>query len=199
MFERTRWLAILIGVAAMATTSCGASEPSDDAVAAETAPAATDAVDAVDGSTTEDGEASASNEAGDMNGDGQAATTSGGGGTMVLDDQTIVLDSSRCYLEEQDSAAGGGKILFVVQATGTDANGDDVLIDISRYDEDSMFAGDAISVVFGDPFAGGDSSWDASAESGTVTLDGTNASADALTFVNMDDLSEAAGSFDIDC
>ncbi len=118
---------------------------------------------------------------------------------MLLGDETITFDSSLCYLQEQDAAAGGGKILFVVQATGVNAAGDQVMIDVSRYDEDSMFSGDSVSVVVGDPFAGGDTSWAADGETGMVTLDGSNARADQLGFVNMDDMSEAPGSFDINC
>lgn len=122
-----------------------------------------------------------------------------GAGTLTLGDETITFDSSRCFLEEQDAAAGGGKILFVVQAYGTNANGDELVIDVSRYDEDSQFSGDDVSVDIGDPFSDTAVSWDSTEEIGTVTIDGSTVSADDLTFQNYDDFSELPGSFSITC
>lgn len=123
-----------------------------------------------------------------------------GGGTLVLGDETITLDSARCFLEEQDAAGGGGKILFVAQAFGTTADGEPLVLDISRYDEDSQFTGDDVIVDIGDPFSDDAVSLNATGEIGTVTLDGRNLSAGGLTFNNFDNFDEMfEGSFDVTC
>ena len=115
------------------------------------------------------------------------------------DNAGSAFESARCFLEEQDAAAGGGKILFVAQGFGVNAAGDEVSIDVSRYDEDSQFSGDSINVVIGDPFSPDAASWDAIVDLGTVTVEGSTVSADGLTFSNVDDQTELAGSFRIDC
>lgn len=118
---------------------------------------------------------------------------------LVLGDETITFDSARCFLEEQDAAAGGGKILFVAQAFGTNAAGDELVIDVSRYDEDSQFEGDDIIIDIGDIFSEDAVSLGGGGPIGTVTVDGSNLSADDLTFNNFDDFSEHTGSFEINC
>ncbi len=135
----------------------------------------------------------------DSSGNGAGDAGGGNGGTLVLGDETIAFDGARCFLQEQEAAAGGGKILFVVQAFGTNAAGDQLSIDVSRYDEDSQFTGDDIIVDIGDPFSDEAVSLMASADLGTVAIDGSTLSAGALTFVNFDDMSEQGGSFEINC
>jgi hypothetical protein len=123
-----------------------------------------------------------------------AAPSSGGGnGQLVLGDETIAFDSTRCFLEAQDAAGGGGKILFVAQGFGTNAAGDDVTVDISRYDEDSQFTGDDVLIDFADV------SLQSRTDIGTISVDGRTLSADGLSFRNMSDFSEIAGSFEINC
>lgn len=149
-----------------------------------------------DASDDQGGDAS-DDQGGDAAGDGEAS--GGGGGTLDLGGEAITFDSARCYLEEQDSAAGGGKILFTGQATGTNAAGDEVMIDVSRYDEDSMFAGDAVSVVVGDPFSADAASYSANEATDTITLDGSTLSAESVTLLADEDASEVPASFQIDC
>ncbi|NNE10802.1 MAG: hypothetical protein HKN41_00990 [Ilumatobacter sp.] len=168
-----------VAVAALAVAGCGGDD--DDAGGAGEPADAASAADA-------DG-------AGDGGGGGGGA----GGGNVVLGDETIEFESTRCFLQEQDAAAGGGKILFVAQAFGTDADGEPVAVDVSRYDEDSMFHGDDVTVDVGDPFGDSAVSWSGGGEVGTVTVAGSTVSADGLTFVNSDDFSEQPGSFTIDC
>lgn len=138
-----------------------------------------------------------------------AATTAGGGGaasasgsTLTLAGETIALTTVRCHLQPQDAAGVGGKILFVVQAEGTDAAGEPVLIDISRYDDDSMFPGDAVEIVVGDYLADEAQNYSGSSPVGTVTLDGSMASADDLVVQLLDDTggsSDHTASFRITC
>lgn len=137
-------------------------------------------------------------EAGEEDATAQAGSGSGGG-TLTIGDETITLDRARCFLEEQDAAAGGGKILFVAQGFGTNAAGEDVTLDVSRYDEDSDFAGDDILVDIGDVLAGESVGLSAGGVIGTVTVDGSTLSADGLTFTNFDDATDQPGSFEINC
>lgn len=131
--------------------------------------------------------------------DDEGDISSGGGGTLTLGGESISLDEVLCYLQEQDAAAGGGKILFVVQGTGTDAAGEDVMVDVSRYDEDSQFSGDSIDVSVGDIMSGEAAGYSAIAETGTVTLDGSTARADGVVLRSDEDGSEVETSFEITC
>jgi hypothetical protein len=176
---RHTWVIAALTLALIAT-GCG----DDDDAAAPADTAAPAAADDDNGSGGEDPPASPSG---------------GNGGELVLGDETITFDSARCFLEEQEAAAGGGKILFVAQAFGTNAAGDQVAIDVSRYDEDSQFTGDDIIVDIGDPFSDDAVSLTANGDIGTVTVDGPNLSASGLTFNNFDDNSQLSGSFQISC
>ena len=128
-----------------------------------------------------------------------APSSGAGGGELVIGDETITFDRARCFLQEQDAAGGGGKILFTAQAFGTNAAGDPITLDVSRYDEDSQFTGDDIILDIGDPFSDDAVSLASSADLGTVSVDGSTLSAGDLTFVNFDDFSEQNGSFEINC
>ena len=140
--------ALFIAAAALALAAgCGGSdgtadEAADDTPAASSVPAAdqgpppteaTDEIDATEGAT-----------------DPPAAPSGRGTGTVVLDGEVIELTEIRCHLETQPAAAGGGNIEFVVQGSGTNVAGEPVMIDISRYDEDSSFAGDDVQIYVGD-------------------------------------------------
>lgn len=151
-----------------------------------------DTSDVSDGSAGDD-------EGGDAEEGGDDGSSGGGGGTLVLGDETIVLDSARCFLAEQDAAAGGGKILFTGQGFGTNAAGEDLVVDVSRYDEESQFTGDDILVDIGDPFSDDFVSFNASGEIGMVNLDGSTMSTGEIVFLNPDDGSETAGSLQLDC
>ena len=87
----------------------------------------------------------------------------------------------------------------MVQAEGTNPEGEPVLIDVSRYDEDSQFVGDDILVDIGDPFSGDSITWGANADLGTVQIDGSRVYADGLTFRNFDTNEELPGAFNIFC
>jgi hypothetical protein len=176
-----RRLTVLVAVVALGIAGCGGD---DDDSATPTEPAG----DVADGDGTPDD--------GPTGDDG--APTGAGGGTLTLGDETIDFDRSRCFLEEQDAAAGGGKILFVGQAFGTNAEGDEVSIDVSRYDEDSDFAGDDVSVVVGSPGSDDAVSYSSRSPIGTVSLDGSVLSAEGLTFSD-DDGTEVSGSFEVRC
>lgn len=113
--------------------------------------------------------------------DGDSASGGSGSGTLTLDGESIALTSVRCFLEPQDSAGGGGQILFTGQGTGANGAGDDVLIDVSRYDEASMFAGDSVSMTVGDPTSPDSTTYDVSGEQDAIVVDGSTLSGDAIT------------------
>lgn len=182
-----RWAAAGAAIAVL-LAACGGDD--DSGAENDTGTAATAETDA--GGTAAAGGDDSDADPGGGDGDGN-------GGTLVLGDETIAFDSARCFLDEQDAAAGGGKILFVVQAFGTNAAGDELTIDVSRYDEDSQFVGDDIIVDIGDPFSDDAVSLKANADLGTVAVDGSTVSAGDLTFVNSDDAAEQMGSFEINC
>ncbi len=182
-----RLLSFLVaGTLSLALLGCGDDDTADDATVGD------DPSDQVD-------ESGAGDESSET--DDSEETTSGasgaGGGTLTFDGEEIALDSSRCTFEEQDAAAGGGTIEFVAQGTGTTAAGDEVLVDVSRYSEESQFAGDRVSITIGD-FATG-ASYSGSDDAGTVSEDGATVEADDFPLVSDDDLSETTIAFSIDC
>jgi hypothetical protein len=125
---------------------------------------------------------------------GSTAAGSGKGGTLTLAGETISLDTSRCYLQSQTAA--GQKILWNGQATGTNAAGEDVLIDVSRYDASSQFAGDDVSIDVGP--LGNSVSWSGRYDAGTVDLSGKTLSASDIE-VRNDEFETATASFEINC
>ena len=182
-------------IAAIALTLIAAGCGDDDDGAAP----ATNATGGTAAPATTAAPTNAGTEAPSGGNDEPAPPSGGNGGELVLGDETITFDRARCFLEEQEAAGGGGKILFVGQAFGTNAAGEEVALDVSRYDEDSQFTGDDIIVDIGDPFSDDAVSLQGSADLGTVSVDGSTLSADGLTFVNFDDATELSGSFRIDC
>lgn len=177
----------LIAAVALLLIVAGCGDDDDGAAGGDDTPATTAA-------PSDEGTAAPSG-----NDDEPAAPSGGNGGELVLGDETITFDSARCFLQEQEAAAGGGKILFVGQASGTNAAGEQVMIDVSRYDEDSQFVGDDIVVDIGDPFSDDAVSYLGGSDAFIVSLDGSTLSADGLTFRNFDDNTELSGSFRIDC
>ena len=180
--RRTRLLTAVAVSSVLLLTGCG---DDDDGTA----------VDDVDTGTVE-GEGS---DTGDPEDDEGEATPAGGGGAgvLVLGGEEIELGPGLCYLEEQPAAAGGGSILATAQAQGTNAAGEEVRIDFTRFSEDSQFAGDDVSVDVGAlgesvGYAGG-------ADEGTVSIDGNVVSATDFPMSNFDDGSQATVSFTISC
>lgn len=209
MHARRPWI-LLFAVVALFAAACG--DDGDDTTTADDPAAESDTGDSADtdGADTDDTDgdtADADTDADGDTGEGDGDTTpdapaGGGGGTLVLGDETITLDSARCFLQEQDAFAGGGKILFVGQGFGTTAEGDELVLDVSRYDEDSQFTGDDVFVDIGDPFSDDLVSYNTSAELGTVQLDGSTMRADGLTLTTFDATgtsSDIPASFELNC
>jgi hypothetical protein len=133
---------------------------------------------------------------------GSDTGSQGGGGSagfVTLGGETITLDSARCFLQPQDAAAGGGQILATAQGSGTNAAGDEVAVDFSRFSEDSQFAGDDVKVDVGDPFSDSAVSFGGSVEIGGVDLSGSTVSATGFVLNNFSDFSEVVADFEINC
>lgn len=130
-----------------------------------------------------------------------AAPSGVGDGTLVMGDETIELGEARCYLEEQDAAAGGGKILYTGQAAGFNGDGEQVFIDVSRYDEDSTFAGDSIDLVIGDYTTDDSTSYGIMPGESldVITVDGSTISADDVELVPDDMDGNVMVSFELNC
>ncbi|MDW3218068.1 MAG: hypothetical protein R8F63_05590 [Acidimicrobiales bacterium] len=191
----TRILGIL-ALLALVAAGCG-----DDSGDDGTSAGADDSSAADDGSSDDSSadDSSADDSSGDDSGSTDGSGGGGTGGTVVLGDETITLDSARCFLQEQDAAAGGGKILFNAQGYGTNAAGDELVVDLTRWDEDSQFTGDDIIVDIGDPFSDDAVSYSATGEIGMITVDGSNLSTGEILFTNFDPFEELPGSVQLSC
>ncbi len=180
-------LRILFALAlALVAASCG----DDDSTANGDATPS----DEVNDADTVDGSDDVTDETDDNGDDGN----SGGGGTLTFDGEEITLDSARCTFEEQDAAAGGGTIEFVAQGTGTNAAGETVLLDVTRFSEESMFAGDDVTVDIGEiatatRFSGNE-------PAGTVSEDGSTVSATDFPVTGSEDFNDERNvSFSVAC
>lgn len=126
--------------------------------------------------------------------------------TVVMNGETIELSGGGCYLQEQDSAAGGGKILFTGQATGVNGDGEEVMLDVSRFDADSMFEGDMIDLVVGDyrdpdvkSYGVGIMGAMGGEKQFHLSLDGSTISADGVELMDDDMAEEMTVSLEINC
>lgn len=162
--------------------------------------AAEDVEEQVDGSSDGAGDepAGSADDEADTDDASSDGISMGGSGTLVLDGETVEFDEVLCFLEPQEAAAGGGLILFVGQGMGVDAEGQDVLLDVSRYDEDSQFAGDVVSVEIGDIMAGDNTSLESRTAEGTVEVEGSTIRAE-ITLEDFTDFSEVPASFELNC
>lgn len=114
---------------------------------------------------------------GDDPGENNSVPDAGEPGTLTIDGAEVALGAGRCLLEEQPAAAGGGAIELTAQASGTDADGEPVTVDFTRYSAESQFAGDDLAITIGDPFSGEATQLQGSADSGAVSIDGSTVSA----------------------
>jgi len=130
---------------------------------------------------------------------GSTGGASGGdsGGSVAIDGETVTLASARCLLREQTAA--GQRIELTAQATGTNSDGDMVVVDFTRYAKDSDFAGDDISVDIGDPGADDATNLNARLDIGDVDVNGSTVSVSDVEFTGSSDGSTVTGSFEINC
>lgn len=188
---------LFIAAAVLALTAgCGGSDGTADEPAGDTPAASSTPAEDLGPAPTE---ATDDVDAGEGVSDPPAAPSGGGTGTVVLDGEVIEMTEIRCHLETQPAAAGGGNIEFVVQGSGTNAAGEPVMIDISRYDEDSSFAGDDVQIYVGDIMTDEARELHSKTPVGTVTLAGSTATVDDLAVQDLGAFTEHAVSIDITC
>lgn len=184
-----------VSVAALFAVGCGSDEEPEGS--APSAPA-----ESADDNEVADAEAGDSGQSDETDaGEVPDVPTAGGSGTLDLDGETIELSSVQCHLESQPAAAGGGNILFVVQGQGQNAEGEPLLIDISRFDEASMFAGDKVTLDIGEITPSGKDlvTLTTTEPAGTVALEGSTARADGLQVEDLGLGMSMTASFEITC
>ncbi len=175
----------VVAFAVVALLSIGGCGDDDDS-------SPTDAAGDTGGATGSDTDADSPFQPGE---DAPEPTAGAGGGTLVFGDEEITLDRSRCYLKEQESAAGG-TFEFNVQANGTNAAGEPVLVDITRQAEDTGSPGDLFVIDIGEP---GDSvSYNELLDYGTVSVDG-GVSASDVVLENLELQEQVTVSVDFSC
>lgn len=147
--------------------------------------------------TTGDSAVGATDEtsADETSANGDSTPAGDGGGILVLDGETIELDMGRCYLEPQDSAGGGGSILATAQGSGTNAAGQTLIVDFTRYDEESMFHGDDVLVDSAD----GTVTLKASLPDGDIAVTDADVRAESVEMRNPETGETATASFSISC
>lgn len=142
MRRRTMRGAVILAALALVVAGCGDDDGSADAGGAP----------AIDDSSSSDASSSGgSSDDGSGSGGGSTDGGSSGGGSssLVIDGENIAIAWAACYLEPQE-LGGGGNILVTARASGTNAAGDPVVLDFTRYDADSMFHGDDITIEVGE-------------------------------------------------
>ncbi|NLV56203.1 MAG: hypothetical protein GXY13_11385 [Acidimicrobiales bacterium] len=151
-----------------------------------------------DGGSGADAAGVPAEDAGD-GGDGGGGTVGGGGGgaSLTVDGEAIDVGSPLCYLEPQDSAGGGGQILATAQVSGTNADGVRVALDFTRFDADSTFHGDDITLDVGE--LGDSVGFAASLDEGTIEVADGVVSGDDITLTEPGSGDSVVVSFDLDC
>lgn len=140
----------------------------------------------------------------DPAGGGGDAAPAGDAGTLTLGDETIEMESVLCYLEEQPRAGLGGTFEHSIQGRGTNAAGEQVIVDITRVrpDEDGGPLGneephDSVKIDVGD--AASATSYTATGPVGAVTVDGSNVTASGLQASGLTGGEGVDIAFDLGC
>jgi hypothetical protein len=186
----TRTLRVVL--LALATLALFAGAACGDDGDGTSAPAPVDGDSDADDGTAEDGPTD------EGSGDAPTGGGGGGGGSLIFGDETITLDRALCYLQEQPVAGSEGTIELTAQGHGTNAAGESVVVDFTRFGEDSLFAGDDITIDIGDPRGDDFMEYGAVLDIGGVLVDGTVVTATDVPFAG-DDGTQIVGSFRIEC
>jgi hypothetical protein len=177
---RTMGAVVLCTMLAGLLAGCGGDD--DDAASPDASASTATATATTDGSTA-----------------GGSESGGSGSGSVTLDGEAITLASVRCTLEPQDSAAGGGQILFVGQGEGAAESGVEILIDVSRYDEASMFAGDSVSLTMGDPTDPDSETLELMGATDAISVDGSTLGGTDLQLADPEGTYTRTVSFELNC
>jgi hypothetical protein len=88
----------------------------------------------------------------DGNDDSTGGAGGGASGTATFGDEELSIDIVRCFFEEQPRAGLGGVFTHTAQASGTNSDGVEIVIDMSRARGEDNVVSDDISYDVGDPF-----------------------------------------------
>jgi hypothetical protein len=114
---RKNFLVLLLAFA-FVVVACGDDDSSSD-----------DGGDEPQSETTEGGESETDDAASDES--DSSDVSAGGASSVTLDGEEIALDALGCYSEEQEVA--GSIITLTAQASGTNAAGENVIVDFTRF------------------------------------------------------------------
>ena len=104
----------------------------------------------------------------------------GSSGEMTLGDEDIAIDGLRCFFEEQPRAGLGGVFTHSAQGRGANADGEDVVLDLTRARAEDGTVVDNISVDIGDPSSDDSISLGTSGPEGLVQFGDDSASASGV-------------------
>jgi hypothetical protein len=119
-------------------------------------------------------------------------------GVMMLGDEDIAVDGLRCFFGEQPRAGLGGAFTHTAQGRGTNAAGEDVVLDLSRARAEDGTVEDDIIVDIGDPSSDDSVSLTASGSEGLIQFGDDSASASGVE-VSEFGAEPVALSFDLAC
>jgi hypothetical protein len=171
------WIAVPLTLG-LIVAACSGSDSSDatDASAA-TAPATT-APDTTPAATPDQAEAgTGSNE-----GTAPAAAV----GVVMLGDEEIAATRVLCYFQEQPRAGLGGVFTHTAQVEGTDAEGTQVLVDLSRAVAEDGTVDEKVIVDIGDPRSDDAVSMSMGGPDGTIAFGDNEVAVDGVEVINFE-------------
>jgi len=183
----TWWVAVLV-IVALALPACSNDNSADPTEAdADATAAPTSNADARSEPTSRTDE-------GANGGDAENASAAG---AMILGGEEIAI-SLRCFFEEQPRAGLGGVFTHSAQGRGTNAEGEPVVLDLTRARAEDGTVGDDINVDIGDPFGDDMVSLRAVGPEGLIQFGEASASADDVE-VSQFGAEPVSLSFDLAC
>ena len=189
MRSMTRWWVAVPLTVGLALAGCGSD---DDGASSAGADAEASADPASTANPVPDPTTQAEDAAGANDGAGSSA------GVMTLGDEEIAIGSLGCFFEEQPRAGLGGVFTHTAQGRGTNAEGEDVVLDLSRARAEDGTVEDDIIVDIGDPFGDDSVSLMASGQEGLIQFGDESVSASGVEVTEFG-ADPVTLSFDISC
>lgn len=175
------WMTVAMAVLVLLLAGCGDDDGDDTGAAGDV----TDQQDSADGAGGDDGSAGG-----------------GGGpaGTVTLGDEEFTLDNFMCFFEEQPRAGLGGVFTHSAQGRGTNAAGEQVVVDMTRARDEDGTVSDGVTVDIGDPSSDDFVGYSGGGPEGTIEFGDDSASAQDLPVTEGFGAGETVSlSFDLSC
>jgi hypothetical protein len=119
-------------------------------------------------------------------------------GTLLLGDEEIAMAAALCWFQEQPRAGLGGVYTHTAQAEGTNAEGEAVLLDVTRARAEDGTVEDDIIIDIGDYTSEDAVSFKGGGPEGTIEFGDDSASADGLEITDFE-TGPVSLTFDISC